>query len=70
MVAYIYKDETKINFVDEMYDYLNSIAPIDFVKSFDFNDMSVDTVLDKIGATGFESLSRKEKAFLESQSKK
>jgi hypothetical protein len=69
MVAYIYKDETTINFVDEMTDYLNSIKAIDFVKSFDFDDMSVDTVLDKIGATGFESLTRKEKAFLESQSK-
>ena len=29
--------------------------------------MSVDSVLDKIGATGLESLSQKEKSFLESQ---
>ena len=67
MVAFIYKGETTINYVDELSEYLNSLTSIDFVKSYDFTDMSVDSVLDKIGATGLESLSQKEKSFLESQ---
>jgi hypothetical protein len=67
IVAFIYKDETTINYVDKLSEYLNSLTSIDFVKSYDFTDMSVDSVLDKIGATGLESLSQKEKSFLESQ---
>jgi hypothetical protein len=45
------------------------MKPINFVKSYDFSDMDVDTILEKISASGMESLTRKEKSFLESQSK-
>jgi len=47
---------------------LYSMKPITFVKSYDFSDMDVDTVLEKISTSGMESLTRKEKAFLKSQS--
>jgi len=69
IIAYINKGTTEVIYVDELAEYFVSMKPINFVKSYDFSDMDVDTILEKISASGMESLTRKEKSFLESQSK-
>lgn len=68
IIAYINKGTTEVIYVDELAEYFDSMKPITFVKSYDFSDMDVDTILEKISSSGMESLTRKEKAFLKSQS--
>jgi len=68
IIAYINKGTTEVIYVDELAEYFASMKPITFTKFYDFSDMDVDTVLEKISTSGMESLTRKEKAFLKSQS--
>ena len=67
IIAYVYKGETKVIYVDDLSEYLTSMKSITFTKLYDFSDMDVDTVLEKITTSGMESLSKKEKAFLKNQ---
>jgi hypothetical protein len=69
IIAYIRKDETEVTYVDELAEYFTSMKAITFVKSYDFSDMDLDTVLEKISTSGMASLTRKEKVFLKNQSK-
>lgn len=70
IIAYTYKGEKEVVYVDELSEYLTSMKSVTFTKFYDFSDMDVDTVLEKISDSGMESLSKKEKAFLKNQSKK
>jgi len=69
IIAYLRKDETEVTYVDELAEYFTSMKAITFVKSYDFSDMDLDTVLEKISTSGMASLTRKEKVFLKNQSK-
>jgi len=68
IIAYLRKNETEVTYVDELAEYFTSMKAITFVKSYDFSDMDLDTVLEKISTSGMTSLTRKEKAFLKNQS--
>jgi hypothetical protein len=70
IAAYVSKGEKTVTFVNEFPEFLLSLPALSFVDTFDFSDLEMDIVLDKISASGMNSLSKKEKAFLESHSKK
>ena len=74
IIAFIHKGEKEIKFVKELFDYFNSLPTLSFKKNDAVVDvdhqMDIDVILDKISASGMASLTKKEKAFLESQSKK
>ena len=70
IVAFIHKGEKEIKFVEELTDYFMSLPSLSFKKEVDFSELEIDAILDKISANGMASLTKKEKAFLESDSKK
>ena len=65
IIAYTHKnDKKKIQFQDEFLDFLKNLKSIDTQK--EEVELSIDMILDKISANGIDSLSKKEKTFLES----
>lgn len=70
IVAFIHKGEKEIKFVKELTDYFMSLTSLSFKKEVDFSELEIDVILDKISANGMKSLTKREKAFLESHSKK
>jgi len=63
-IAFVHKSDKKITFQPEFLDHLKNMKSIDFKKVSSF-DLSIDSILDKINERGIESLSKKEKEFLE-----
>ena len=57
----------QVKFTDNFVNHLRNQKPIDIIP--EPTDLSIDTILDKIGSKGLNSLNRYEKAFLENNSK-
>lgn len=57
----------KIIIQDNFQDFLKKLKPIDFTK--DVKDISIDSILDKINESGIQSLSKREKQFLDENSR-
>lgn len=68
IIAYTHRDnKKKIQLQDEFTDFLKNLKSIDSKK--EVSELSLDIVLDKISLTGINSLSKREKIFLENNSK-
>jgi hypothetical protein len=70
IVAFTYKREPEINFVRELISAMRDIDPIKYVKKVIDEELKMDIILEKISARGIESLSKRERDFLDEQSKK
>lgn len=70
IIAYIRKGQDEVKYVAELAQFLKDLSPLSLKKDADFSDLELDNILDKISATGVDSLNKKEKLFLENQSKK
>jgi len=57
----------QVKFTDNFVNHLRNQKSIDIIP--EPTDLSIDTILDKIGSKGLNSLNRYEKAFLENNSK-
>jgi hypothetical protein len=68
VVAYTHKDnKKKIQLQDEFTDFLKNLKSIDYNR--EVGELSIDIILDKISLTGIDSLTKREKLFLENNSK-
>lgn len=68
IIAYTHKDnKKKIQLQDEFTDFLKNLKSIDY--SREIGDLSIDIILDKISLKGINSLTKREKMFLENNSK-
>lgn len=68
VIAYTHKDnKKKIQLQDEFTDFLKNLKSIDYTREVD--ELSIDIILDKISLTGIDSLTKREKIFLENNSK-
>lgn len=66
IIAYTHKDDKKkIQLQTEFKDYLKNLKSISTKKK----DLSLDNILDKISESGIDSLTKREKSFLETNSK-
>jgi len=70
IVAYLRKGSISIEFVDDISKYLIDYPSLSYTKEYDFSNLSIDGILDKISSDGISSLSIEEKLFLEKMSKK
>ena len=68
VIAYTHKnDKKKIHLQDEFTNFLKNMKSISFTKEVE--DLSIDIILDKISSKGIDSLTKREKLFLENNSK-
>jgi gamma-glutamyl phosphate reductase len=68
VIAYTHKDDKKkIQFQEEFTNFLKNMKSINF--SREVEDLSIDIILDKISSKGIDSLTKREKLFLENNSK-
>lgn len=70
IVAYIGKREKEIKFVVEFTRLLWSQEPIKYSKKIADDELKMDHILEKISSKGIASLTKREKDFLDEQSKK
>lgn len=69
VIAYIRKGENSITLVDELTELFMNSKPIEFAKEVYVDITNVDLILEKIGAQGLTSLTKKERNILDDHSK-
>lgn len=68
VIGYTHKDnKKKVQLQDEFTDFLKNMKSITFAKEVE--ELSIDIILDKISSKGIDSLTKREKLFLENNSK-
>jgi hypothetical protein len=66
-IAYVHKlSKKEITFQDDFKSFLKEMPSISFSNNDDSSSLDVDVILEKISERGVDSLSRKEKEFLDS----
>jgi hypothetical protein len=70
IVAYQYKREKEIKFVTEFLSHLSNSHTLKYEKRIKDENLQMDFILEKISERGIDSLSKREKEFLDEQSKK
>lgn len=73
LVAFIRKKEKQIEFVKEFYDDLHDLDALKYTKkqiNLQSETLKLDLILEKISSKGLNSLTPREREFLDNQSKK
>lgn len=73
IAAFIQKKEKQIEFVKDVLDEMHGLNPITYVKkeiTVQAETLKLDSILEKISDKGMDSLTPREKEFLDNQSKK